>query len=300
MRSPRYRTATVGGLTMFYREAGNPSHPAIVLLHGFPSSSHMFRDLIPLLADRFRVVAPDYVGFGYSDAPPPERFTYSFDNLARMVEGLLDHLGLRRYLLYLHDYGGPVGFRLAAAHPERVAGLVIQNANAYLEGFSAEAASSVKPLWENRTPETERAARQLFSPEGIRYQYVAGARDPEALSPDSWTLDQALVQRPGNDAIQVALLADYQHNLERYDAWQSYFRRHRPKTLIVWGRNDPIFIAPGAEAYQRDLPDAELVWLDGGHFALEEHAAEVARHITWKFAAEAGGIEAGSAGTPDR
>jgi pimeloyl-ACP methyl ester carboxylesterase len=280
----RYRTAEVEGLTVFYREAGAPEHPAIVLLHGFPSSSYMFRELIPLLGDRFRVIAPDYIGFGYSDAPPVERFAYTFDNLARMVEGLLDRLGVSRYVLYLHDYGGPVGFRLAAKHPERVAGLIIQNANAYVEGFSTEAANTVKPFWEHRTPETEAVIRKLFSLDGIRYQYVAGAGDPEALTPDTWTLDHALVQRPGNDAIQVALFADYKHNLERYAAWHAYFRRYHPKTLIVWGRNDPIFIVPGAEAYRRDLPDAEFIWLDGGHFALEEHAAEVARQIKRVFA----------------
>lgn len=277
------RTAIVGGQKIFYREAGSPNAPAIVLLHGFPSSSHMYRELIPRLADRFRVVAPDYVGFGYSAAPAPADYGYTFDNLAATVRGLLEQIGVRNAVFYMQDYGGPIGLRLAAEHPERVKGLVIQNANAYMEGIGKPLADVFVPLWKQRDAATEAAARGFLKPEMTRFQYAHGAANSASLNPDAWTLDQALLDRPGNDAIQLALFVDYQHNLGLYDSWHAYFRKHQPKTLIVWGKGDPLFVPAGAEAYKKDLPQARLVWLDGGHFALEENAVEVARLIKRTF-----------------
>ena len=277
------RTAVIAGQTVFYREAGNPKAPAIVLLHGFPSSSHMYRDLIPRLADRFHVVAPDYVGFGYSAAPSPSEYSYTFDNLAKTVAGLLDRIGVRDAIFYMQDYGGPIGLRLAAAHPEQVKGLVIQNANAYLEGIGKPVADVFLPLWKERNAVTEAAARGFLKLETTQFQYTHGARNAAALNPDAWTHDQALLDRPGNDAIQLALFVDYQNNIGLYDAWHDYFREHQPRTLIVWGKGDPLFVPAGAEAYKRDLPKARLVWLDGGHFALEENSAEVARLIKQSF-----------------
>jgi pimeloyl-ACP methyl ester carboxylesterase len=279
----RYRTVEVEGLNIFYREAGRKNAPTIVLLHGSPASSHMFRDLLPLLADSFRVIAPDYVGFGHSDTPSPEKFSYTFENLARITGRFLEELELKHYALYMQDYGGPIGFRVAMAHPERVAGLVIQNANAYVEGIGTETLAALQPLWEKRTPETEARVRPLLSPEGVRAQYVAGASRPDAVGPDGWLLEQALLQQPHRIALELDLLADYRSNLSQYHKWQAYFRAHRPKTLIVWGEDDPIFIPAGAKAYKRDLPEAELVWLNGGHFALEEHAAEIAGRIKQTF-----------------
>ena len=277
------RTAVVGGHKVFYREAGSPKAPAIVLLHGFPSSSHMYRDLVPRLADRFRVIAPDYIGFGYSAAPTPAEYSYTFDNLAKTVQGMLDQIGIRDAVLYMQDYGGPIGLRLAAARPERVKGLVIQNANAYMEGVGKPVADVFLPLWKERNATTEAAARGFLKPETTKFQYTHGARNAASLNPDAWTHDQALLDRPGNDAIQLALFIDYQKNLGLYDSWHAYFRKHRPRTLIVWGKGDPLFVPAGAEAYKRDLPQARLVWLDGGHFALEENAAKVAALIKQSF-----------------
>lgn len=278
-----FRTATVDGQKVFYREAGNPKAPAIVLLHGFPSSSHMYRDLIPRLADRFHVVAPDYIGFGYSAAPSPADYRYTFDNLAGTTQGLLDQIGIRDAVYYMHDYGSPIGLRLATAHPERVKGFVIQNANAYLEGVGKPVADVFLPLWKERNPTTEAAARGFLKPETTQFQYTFGARNAAALNPDTWTLDQALLDRKGNDAIQLALFIDYQNNVALYDTWHAYLRQHQPKTLIVWGKGDPLFVPAGAEAYKKDLPNAQLVWLEGGHFALEENAAEIAAFIKKTF-----------------
>lgn len=275
--------ALVKGQTIFYREAGKTSLPTIVLLHGFPSSSHMFRDLIPRLADRFHVVAPDYVGFGHSSAPSAESFAYTFDNLADHVQGLLDQLGVRDAIFYMQDYGGPVGLRLATAHPERVKGLIIQNANAYMEGVGKPVADVFLPLWQERNASTEAAARGFLKAETTRFQYTAGAREAEKLNPDAWVFDQTLLDRPGNDAIQLSLFVDYRHNVPLFESWQSYFRRQQPKTLIVWGEGDPLFVAAGAQAYKKDLPKAKLVWLKGGHFALEEHADVVAKEIKQVF-----------------
>lgn len=277
----RYQHHEIDGLRLFVRTAGDRERPAIVLLHGFPSSSHMFRDLIPLLAPRFFVVAPDFPGFGHSDSPPLDRFPYTFDAIAGIVERLLEVLGVARYVHYLHDYGGPVGWRLARRHPERVLGQVIQNANAYLAGVSLAVSEVFMPLWQSND---ERGARRMLLPETTRYQYLAGARDLQALNPDPWTLDQALLDRPGNDLKQLALFRDYANNVAQYDAWHQYFRAHRPKTLIVWGRGDPFFTVDGAKAFRDDLPDAQLHFLDGGHFALEEYAREIAQLITQTFA----------------
>ncbi len=275
-----YHRTEVLGRSVFHREAGAATAPVLVLLHGFPSSSHMFRDLIPLLADRFRVIAPDYIGFGYSDAPDAADFDYTFDHLAAHVQGLLDRLGVTDAIYYLHDYGGPIGMRLATAHPARVKGLVIQNANAYVEGITPAVASIFMPLWE-RGDET--GARDMLRAETTVHQYTAGAHDASALNPDAWTHDQALLDRPGSVDRQMALFRDYRNNVALYDAWHAYFRAHQPKTLVAWGKGDPFFGVAGAEAYRRDLTDVTVELLDAGHFALEERAVEVAALIRETF-----------------
>lgn len=279
----RHRTATVLGRQVFYREAGDPSAPVLLLLHGLPTSSRMFLPLIPLLADRFHVIAPDYIGFGHSDAPSPKDFDYTFDHLADHVEALVEALGLGAYTLYMQDYGGPIGLRLFTRHPERVTGFIIQNANAYLDGVGEEARSVLQPLWASRTPQTEAPARHLLSLEGTKWHWLVGAKDPERIDPDHWIVDQALLDRPGILDANLDLLENYKTNVALYPSWHEAFRRHRPKTLIVWGRNDPIFIPPGARAYLDDLPDAKLVWLDGGHFVLDEFAPQVAAEMRAMF-----------------
>jgi pimeloyl-ACP methyl ester carboxylesterase len=274
-----YHTVTVNDLAIFYREAGSPEKPAIVLLHGFPSSSHMFRELIPALAADYHVIAPDYPGFGLSSAPAATEFAYSFDRLAGIVEAFLEKIGCTRFALFMQDYGAPVGFRLAAKHPDWLTALLIQNANAYVEGINPEAFKPVQPFWANRTPETEAPVRGFLAAETTRFQYTHGARDAAAISPDTWRHDQALLDRPGNDLIQLALLHDYQHNVPLYARWQEYLRQHQPPTLITWGRNDPFFTEAGAKAYLRDLPAAELHLLETGHFALEEDGGVIAGYI---------------------
>jgi pimeloyl-ACP methyl ester carboxylesterase len=283
----RFHTASVQGRTVFYREAGDPALPAIVLLHGFPSSSHMFRDLIPALADRFHVIAPDYIGFGHSEAPAADAFAYTFDSLTAHVTGLIDHLGLESYLLYMQDYGGPVGFRIFTQRPRQVAGLVIQNANAYMEGVGGMPQQVFLPLWAERNATTEAAARGFLAAETTRFQYMVGAKDEQAISPDNWLVDQALLDRPGTDAYQLDLLENYKTNVALYDAWHAAFREHRPRTLIVWGAKDPFFTVAGAEAFKRDLPQARLVLLDAGHFILDEKTPEVAQEIKAFFATDA-------------
>lgn len=285
MTQTTYKTATVGGRKIFYREAGDAALPTIVLLHGFPTSSFMFRNLIPLLADRFHVIAPDYVGFGQSDAPSATEFDYTFDSLTAHVAGLIDALGLTSYILYMQDFGGPVGFRLFAQRPEAVRGFVIQNTNAYMAGVGEPAAQVFLPLWENRNAETEAAARGFLAAGTTQFQYLVGARDEAAISPDNWTHDQALLDRPGTDAYMLDLLDDYKTNVAAYDSWHAAFRAHKPKTLITWGRGDPFFTPAGAEAFLADLPDAKLVWLDSGHFVLDENAETVAAEIIGTFAA---------------
>ncbi|MGB6686636.1 MAG: alpha/beta hydrolase [Terracidiphilus sp.] len=274
-----YQHATIEGHKIFYREAGSTTNPTIVLLHGFPSSSHMFRDLIPQLANHFHVVAPDYLGFGYSDAPAATHFQYNFDNITAQIEELLfTTLGLKKFSIYVQDYGAPVGFRIASRHPEAIEGIVVQNGNAYMEGISP-AFEPLQAFWANRNEETEKAPRTMLTKQTTIFQYTHGAKNVAAVSPDSYTFDQALLDRPGNDAIQLELLYNYTSNVALYDAWHEYFRMHKPRTLIVWGQNDPFFIVPGAKAFLRDLPKAELHLIDGGHFLLEEHSELVASMI---------------------
>lgn len=274
-----YHHATVRGQKLFYREAGSKNASTIVLLHGFPSSSHMFRVLIPQLADRFHVVAPDYVGFGYSDAPSTNDFEYTFDNLAAYVEELLfGVLGLRKFSIYVQDYGAPVGYRIASRHQEAIEGIIVQNGNAYIEGIG-EAFDPMKPFWVDRNSETEKPVRGLLTQETTIFQYTHGVRDPERITPDSYTVDQLFLDRPGNDAIQLNLLHNYQSNVALYDGWHEYFRNRQPRMLIVWGKNDPFFTVEGAQAYKRDIPAAELHFLDTGHFALEDSSEFIADRI---------------------
>jgi pimeloyl-ACP methyl ester carboxylesterase len=274
-----YQHADIQGRKIFYREAGSKANPTIVLLHGFPSSSHMFRDLIPQLANRFHVLAPDYLDFGYSDAPASNEFRYTFDNITAQIEELLfTTLGLKTFSIYVQDYGAPVGFRIASRHPEAIEAIVVQNGNAYVEGISA-AFEPLQAFWANCNEETEKAPRSLLTKETTLFQYTHGAKKTAAVSPDSYTFDQALLDRPGNDGIQLDLLHDYTSNVALYDAWHEYFRKHQPPTLIVWGRNDPFFTVPGAQAFLLDLPNAELHLIEGGHFLLEEHSELVASKI---------------------
>lgn len=273
-----YRTISVDGLDLFYREAGSPDAPTIVLLHGFPTSSHMFRDLIPKLADQYRVIAPDYPGYGLSDAPGVNEWTYSFDNVADVVDQLLERVGADRYTLYVMDYGAPVGYRIATRHPERVEGLIVQNGNAYDEGLR-EFWEPLKKYWAEPSTENGDALRSLLTLEATVWQYTHGTRDEAAISPDNWLVDQPLLDRAGNQDVQLAMFLDYGSNPPLYPAWQAYFREHQPPTLIVWGQNDVIFPAEGAHPYLRDLPDAELHLLDTGHFAIEEDGDEIARLI---------------------
>lgn len=278
-----YHYASVRGQKLFYREAGSKNAPTIVLLHGFPSSSHMFRDLIPKIAERFHVIAPDYIGFGYSDAPEPSKFEYSFDNLAKHVEELLfDVLGLKKFSIYVQDYGAPVGYRIASWHQDAIEGIVVQNGNAYAEGIGA-GFDAMKPFWKERTASTETPVRSLLTKETTIFQYTHGVKDPALISPDSYTVDQLFLDRPDNDAIQLNLLHDYQSNLGLYDGWHEYFRAKQPRMLIVWGSNDPFFTVDGAKAYLQDVPQAELHLLETGHFALEDSADFIADRINQFF-----------------
>ena len=274
-----YQHATVNGLKLFYREAGSKTSPTIVLLHGFPSSSHMFRDLIPQLAGKFHIIAPDYPGFGYSDAPDTTSFQYTFDNLAAQIEELLFNvLGLKKFSIYVQDYGAPVGYRIAYKHQDAIEGIIVQNGNAYVEGIGT-GFDAMKPFWANRNAETEKPVRELLKKEATIFQYTHGVQDVSRISPDSYTFDQLFLDRPGNDAIQLNLLHNYQSNLAKYDGWHEFFRNRQPRTLIVWGKNDPFFTVPGAQAYLRDIPKAELHLLDTGHFALEESSEFIAQQI---------------------
>ncbi len=272
-----YKTQRVGDVEIYYREAGPANAPVLLLLHGYPTSSHMFRGLIPLLADRFRVIAPDLPGFGLTKAPPRGQFAYTFDNLAKVMDGFTQALGLHRYALYVFDYGAPTGFRLAAAHPERVTAIISQNGNAYKEGLST-AWSPYQTYWENPTEANRAACRAALTPEAIHEQYVHGA-DASQVSPDGYMLDAAYIARPGSDEIQLDLIYDYRTNVALYPAWQAYFRTNRPPLLAVWGDKDPYFLPPGARAFSRDIPGAEIHFFDSGHFALETHGAEIADRI---------------------
>lgn len=270
-----YRTKDVEGLKIFYREAGDPSKPTVLLLHGFPTSSHMFRNLIPALSDRYHVVAPDYPGFGNSSAPSRTEFEYTFDNVARVMGSFADAIGLKAYSLYLMDYGAPVGYRLATAHPERVQALIIQNGNAYEEGLQ-DFWIPIKAYWKEQSPANADALRGFLTREATQWQYTHGTRNPDAISPDNWNVDQPLLDRPGNQEIQLAMFLSYGSNPPLYPAWQAYLRKHQPPTLIVWGKNDTIFPESGAHPYKRDLKEVEFHLLDTGHFALEEDGAAIA------------------------
>lgn len=274
----RYKSQQVGDVDVFYREAGPVDAPVILLLHGFPTASHMFRDLIPLLAKRYRLIAPDLPGFGQTKAPPRGEFEYSFDRLADVITGFVEALSLGRYALYIFDYGAPVGLRLAMRHPERVSAIISQNGNAYVDGFSDEW-GPWEDYWRDPSEANREACRPSLAPETIRnWQYGTGA-DPELLSPDGYELDIAHMARPGAEEIQLDLIRDYRNNVALYPDFQAYFRKHQPPLLAAWGRHDPAFIPAGAEAYKRDNPAAEVHLLDAGHFALETHADEIAALI---------------------
>ena len=270
----------IEGLNVFYREAGDPKNPTIVLLGGFPSSSHMFRDLIPELAGKFHLIAPDYPGFGNTDLPDPASFEYSFDHLSTITEQLLEQLHVTRAGFYLQDYGGPIGNRILARHPEWLQWQIIQNGNAYEEGFTGVWDALRNALWKNRSPETEAPLLGFMELAGVRQIYLTGSPDPARISPDAWNSDLYYLSRPGARRANLDLLYDYRKNVPLYPAWQQFLREHRPPTLIVWGKGDVFFTQAGATAYLRDLPDAELHFLDGGHFVLEDHAAEVGALIT--------------------
>tara|TARA_R110002049_G_scaffold305056_3_gene501075 strand:- start:16551 stop:17513 length:963 start_codon:yes stop_codon:yes gene_type:complete len=274
-----HRTVRIDGLDVFYREAGPKDAPAVLLLHGFPTSSHMFRNLIPALADRFHVVAPDYPGFGNSSAPSVHDFDYTFDNLANVIDKFTAKVELNQYSLYLMDYGAPVGFRLAVKHPERVQSLIVQNGNAYEEGIDNEFWNPIKAYWQDRSQENGDSLRSLLTLDATKWQYTHGVRNVETISPDTWGHVQPLLNRPGNQEIQLSLFYSYGSNPPRYPRWQEYFRQYQPPTLIVWGKNDAIFPAAGAHPYKRDLKNLEFHLFDTGHFALEEDGAVIATLI---------------------
>jgi pimeloyl-ACP methyl ester carboxylesterase len=278
MASIRYRTADVDGFKVFYREAGSSASPKLLLLHGFPSASHMFRDLIPLLADRFRIVAPDLPGFGQSDMPPREKFSYTFDNIARVIDGFTEVIGFNRFAVYVFDYGAPTGFRLAVRHPERITAIISQNGNAYEEGLS-KGWSPIKAYWQDRSEANRKALRAFLAPETTRWQYTHGVPDPTMVSPDGQNLDNFYLARPGADEAQLDLFGDYKSNVALYPSFQQYFRTHKPPLLAAWGKNDPFFVPAGAEAFKRDNPRAVVRFFDTGHFALETHAREIAESI---------------------
>ncbi|MGL4619044.1 MAG: alpha/beta fold hydrolase [Chroococcidiopsis sp.] len=274
-----FRTVSIDGLDIFYREAGSRSNPTILLLHGFPTSSHMFRNLIPALADRFHLVAPDYPGYGNSSMPSVNEFDYTFDRLAEVMEKFITAINLKNYSLYVMDYGAPIGYRIAAKHPERVQALIVQNGNAYEEGLG-EFWNPIKAYWQDRSPENAEKLQYLVTSEATKWQYTNGVRNLEAISRDTWTMDQLFLDRPGNSEIQLALLYSYGTNPPLYPQWQEYFRKYQPPTLIVWGKNDYIFPAEGAYPYKRDLKDVEFHLLDTGHFALEEEGDAIANYIS--------------------
>jgi pimeloyl-ACP methyl ester carboxylesterase len=268
----------VAGLKVFYREAGPREAPVVLLLHGFPTSSHMFRGLIPVLADRYRVIAPDLPGFGFTDTPDRASVTYTFAHLAEVVDRFTEVLGLTRFAIFVFDYGAPVGFRLALKHPERITAIITQNGNAYAEGLS-EGWNPIQAYWREPTQKNRAALRDFLKPETTKWQYTYGVADASLVAPESYTLDSALLARPGNDEIQLDLFLDYASNVALYPDFQAYLRTHRPPLLAVWGKNDPFFLPPGAEAFKRDVPNAEVRFYDTGHFALETHGTEIAAAV---------------------
>ena len=278
MGTVAFRKVNVDGIKVFYREAGPKAAPTILLLHGFPTAGHMFRDLIPQLADRFRLVAPDLPAFGQSDMPARGTFTYTFENIANVIDRLTEVIGLRRFAVYVFDYGAPVGFRLAMRRPERITAIISQNGNAYEEGLSA-GWNPIRAYWEVPSQANREALRTLLSPETTVWQYTHGVPDPTSVSPDGYSLDNFYLARPGADEVQLDLLGDYKSNVALYPAFQQYFRTSRPPLLAVWGKNDPFFLPPGAEAFRRDIPGAVVRFFDTGHFALETHADEIAATI---------------------
>jgi len=271
-----HRTVNINGLDIFYREAGPKDANVVLLLHGFPTSSHIFRNLIPALADEFRLVAPDYPGFGNSSMPTVEQFEYTFENMANVIEEFTEKLGLRKYTLYVNDYGAPIGYRLAVKHPERVQALVAQNGNAYDEGIDNEFWIPLKAYWKERTAEHEKPLLGFLKREATIWQYTHGVRDKESISPDNWNIDQPLLDRPGNAAIQLSLFHSYGSNPPEYPKWHAYFRKYQPPALVVWGMNDEIFPSTAGELYKRDLKNVEFHGLDTGHFALEEDGDKIA------------------------
>ena len=273
-----FRKIDVDGFNIFYREAGPKDAPALVLLHGFPSASHMFRDLIPQLADRFRVIAPDLPGFGQSDMPDRGKFRYTFDNIARVIDRFIEVIGLGRFAIYVFDYGAPTGFRLATWHPERVTAIISQNGNAYQEGLS-DGWQPIRAYWEDPSQANRDALRTFLAPETTVWQYTHGVLDATAVSPDGYSLDNFYLARPGADDVQLDLFGDYKSNVALYPAFQEYFRTQKPPFLAAWGKNDPFFLPAGAEAFKRDIPEAAVRFFDTGHFALETHASEIAAAI---------------------
>ncbi|CAN7752620.1 alpha/beta fold hydrolase [Caballeronia sp. LjRoot31] len=273
-----YRSADVDGFNIFYREAGTVGAPKLLLLHGFPSSSHMFRDLIPLLADRFHIIAPDLPGFGRSDMPSREQFRYNFDNIAGVIDRFTEVVGFDRFAVYVFDYGAPTGLRIAVRHPERITAIISQNGNAYEEGLS-DGWNPIRAYWEEASEENRQALRGFLAPETTRWQYTHGVADEAAVSPDGIALDNFYLTRPGADEVQLDLFGDYKSNVALYPTFQAYFRKHQPRFLAVWGKHDPFFLPPGAEAFKRDIPDADIRFYDTGHFALETHAREIAAAI---------------------
>ena len=278
MRHTKYRTADVDGFEVFYRESGPDDAPALLLLHGFPSASHMFRDLIPALSDRYHVIAPDLPGFGQSAMPSRATFTYSFEHITDVIDRFTEIVGLSRFAIYVFDYGAPTGFRIALKHPDRITAIISQNGNAYEEGLS-EGWKPIRSYWEDPSAANREALRPFLTPETTRWQYTHGVADPTSVSPDGYSLDNFYLARPGADEVQLDLLGDYKSNIALYPAFQNYFRTYKPPFLAIWGKNDPFFLPPGAEAFKRDNPSATVRFLDTGHFALETHAAEIAAAI---------------------